>query len=395
MHIETKVIHAGQSSEPTTGAIMPPITTSSTYIQKSPGKHTGFEYSRSHNPTRYALERSIAKLESSSIKKEDDPTFGGFAFSSGMAAIASILELLEPGSHVIAMDDMYGGTNRLFNQVRKRSQGLSFSFINLTNISELNNTITSKTKLIWIETPTNPTLKVSDLKMIASIAKSHSILCAVDNTFATPILQRPIEFGCDLVMHSATKYLGGHSDAVAGVVVASTAELASKIRFIQNSCGAILGPHDSYMVLRGIKTLGLRMQRHCDSALILAKWLESHPLVSSVIYPGISSHPNYNVASKQMLINDQPAGGGIISVHLKTDLNGSKRFLENVEVFSLAESLGGVESLIEHPAIMTHASVSKKERALLGISDSLIRLSVGIEHVDDLKDGLQKGFDSL
>ncbi len=383
-HFDSKVIHAGQTFEEVTGAVMPPIFLSSTYVQKSPGVHTGFEYTRSHNPTRYALERCIARLEGSKLTETEDASYGGFAFSSGMAAVSTALDLLDHGDHVVAMDDLYGGTNRLFNQVKKRSSGLQFTFADLTNLHALEEAITEKTKLIWIETPSNPMLKLVDLEGVVSIAKNRGILLACDNTFATPALQRPFDIGFDIVMHSATKYLGGHSDVVSGILVTGDKELAQRIRFIHNSAGPILSPFDSYLVLRGIKTLSLRMRRHCESALRIAAWLEARNDIERVIYPGLPSHPQYSVAQKQMKIDGTPAGGGMISFVLKGTIETSKTFLEKLQLFALAESLGGVESLVEHPAIMTHASVHPDTRAQLGIDDGLVRLSIGIENCDDL-----------
>jgi cystathionine gamma-lyase len=389
-HFDSKVIHAGQSYEQVTGAVMPPIFLSSTYAQESPGVHKGFEYTRSHNPTRYALERCIARLEGSTLTEEQDASYGGFAFASGMAAVSTTLDLLDSGDHVIAMDDLYGGTNRLFSQVKQRSAGLNFSFIDLTNLQLLEPAITDKTKLIWIETPTNPMLKLVDLAGVVSIAKDRGILLACDNTFATPALQHPIDLGFDIVMHSATKYLGGHSDVVSGILVTGDEQLAERIRFVHNSAGPILSPFDSYLVLRGIKTLSLRMRRHCESALAIASWLESHKEIERVIYPGLPSHPQHEVAKKQMHIDNELAGGGMITCVLNGGIEKSKSFLEKLQVFSLAESLGGVESLVEHPAIMTHASVPQEMRADLGIEDGLVRLSVGIEDCRDLINDLEQ-----
>ncbi len=363
---------------------MPPIFLTSTYAQESPGVHKGFEYTRSHNPTRYALERCVARIEGSNLTEEDDASYGGFAFSSGMAAVNTILELLDSGDHVIAMDDLYGGTHRLFNQVKKRSSGLSFTYADLTNIEKLEQSITNKTKLIWIETPTNPMLKLVDLAAVVEIAKNRGIILACDNTFATPALQHPLSIGFDIVMHSATKYLGGHSDVVAGVLVTGSAELAQRIRFVHNSAGPILSPFDSYLVLRGIKTLGLRMRRHCQSALHIANWLESKDEIETVFYPALPSHPQYKTACGQMSIDGEVAGGGMITCVLKGGLDKSREFLEKLQIFTLAESLGGVESLVEHPAIMTHASVPFEVRTELGIADGLVRLSIGIEDCDDL-----------
>lgn len=371
-HIQTRTIHGGQQFDPTTGAVMQPIYLSSTYAQASPGEHLGFEYSRSHNPTRYAYERAVANLESGRR---------GFAFASGMAAIATICEIIPHGSHVIASDDLYGGTFRLFDKVRKQSANLRFTFVDMTDLDQVAAAFETDTKMVLIESPTNPLLKLADIAAIAALGKQHDCIIVADNTFATPILQRPLELGCDIVVHSATKYLGGHSDAVSGIaVVGDDVELQEKMAFLQNSIGAIAGPFDSYMVLRGIKTLALRMREHSRSALKIAAWLEQHPNVKRVIYPGLPSHPQHELAKRQM-----PNGfGGIVSMELNGSLEDAKCFLERCQLFTLAESLGGVESLIEHPAIMTHASIPPENRAKLGISDTLIRISVGIEHLDDL-----------
>lgn len=384
MKFDSKAIHAGQAHEPVTGAVMPPVFLSSTYAQESPGIHKGFEYTRSHNPTRYALERCIARLEGSTLTEDQDASYGGFAFASGMAAVNTALDLLDSGDHVIAMDDLYGGTNRLFSKVRQRTSNLSFTFADLTDTNKLEKAITDKTKMIWIETPTNPMLKLVDLASVVKIAKDRGIILCCDNTFATPALQHPLELGFDIVMHSATKYLGGHSDVVSGILVTGDAELAERIRFVHNSAGPILSPFDSYLVLRGIKTLGLRMRRHCESALRIATWLEASDKVETVYYPTLASHPQYETACKQMSIDNVPAGGGMITCVLKGGLEKSRSFLEKLQIFTLAESLGGVESLVEHPAIMTHASVPPEMRAELGIDDGLVRLSVGIEDCDDL-----------
>jgi cystathionine beta-lyase/cystathionine gamma-synthase len=374
----TRVIHAGQSPDPTTGAVMPPIYATSTYAQRSPGVHQGFEYSRSQNPTRFAYERCIADLEDGSR---------GFAFASGLAATSTLLELLTPGDHVIASDDMYGGSRRLFSRVRQISAGLAFTFVDLRDLKAVEQAIQPRTRLIWVETPSNPMLKLADLAAITALARGRGVLCAADNTFATPYLQRPLNFGFDLVMHSGTKYLNGHSDVVNGVlVVGDNAELAERLIFLQNSVGAIAGPFDSFLALRGLKTLSLRMQRHCDNALELASWLESHPKVERVHYPGLASHPQHALARAQMRDpRGQSAFGGMISIELKGGIEDSRRFLERCQLFALAESLGGVESLIEHPAIMTHASVPSEARAALGITDTLCRLSIGVEAVEDLR----------
>ncbi|MDE2149166.1 MAG: cystathionine gamma-synthase [Gammaproteobacteria bacterium] len=379
----TRTIHAGQAPDPATGAVMPPIYATSTYIQQSPGVHRGYEYSRTQNPTRFAYERCVADLENGSR---------GFAFASGLAATATILDLLQPGAHVIAGDDMYGGTYRLFANVREKSAGLNFSYVDLRNPQTVEAAITPTTRMIWVETPSNPTLKLADLPAIADIAHRHRLLAAADNTFASPYLQRPLEHGFHLVMHSATKYLNGHSDVVGGVVVVDGhAELAERLAFLQNSIGAVAGPFDAWLALRGVKTLALRMARHCDNALALAQWLERHPKVAHVRYPGLPSHPQHALAKKQMRDPaGTPAFGGMVSIELKGGLDDARRFLERCSLFQLAESLGGVESLIEHPAIMTHASVPADARARLGISDGFCRLSVGIEDFDDLKADLEQ-----
>lgn len=377
LNINTRVIHGGQTTDPTTGAVMPPIYATSTYAQTSPGVHQGFEYSRTQNPTRFAYERCIANLENGQA---------GFAFASGMAAIATTLELLPHGSHVIASDDLYGGTFRLFDKVRRHTAGLEFSFVDLTQSEALAEALRPNTRLIWVETPTNPLLKLVDLAQIVDFAQQHQLLTVADNTFATPLLQRPLDAGFDIVVHSATKYLNGHSDVVNGIaVVGQNAELAQKMAFLQNSIGAIAGPFDSFLALRGVKTLALRMQRHCENALELAHWLEQHPSIEKVIYPGLQSHPQHELAKRQM-----SGFGGMISAVVKGGLEHSRQMLERCELFTLAESLGGVESLIEHPGIMTHASVPLAHRQKLGISDGLIRLSVGIEAIDDLKSDLNQ-----
>ena len=367
----TKAIHAGQAPDPSTGAVMPPIYATSTYAQASPGVHQGFEYSRTHNPTRFAWERGVAGLEGGRR---------GFAFASGMAATATILELLDSGDHVVAMDDLYGGSFRLFERVRRRSAGLDFSFVDLTDAAAFEAAITPKTKLVWIETPTNPMLKIVDIRAIADITHRHGLLVVVDNTFASPMLQRPLEHGADIVMHSATKYLNGHSDMVGGIaVVGDNAQLGEQLAFLQNSCGAVQGPFDSFLALRGLKTLHLRMRAHCDNAQVIAEFLQGHDAVEDVIYPGLPSHPQHALAKRQM-----DGFGGIVSVRIKGGFDAAKRFCERTRLFTLAESLGGVESLVNHPAVMTHASVPVENRARLGISDDLVRLSVGVEAVEDL-----------
>lgn len=374
-HIATRTIHAGQAPDPTTGAIMTPIYATSTYVQESPGKHKGYEYSRTRNPTRDAYEKCIADLESGQR---------GFAFASGMAAIATILELLNPNDHIIAIDDIYGGTYRLLERVRTRSAGLQISFVDMTDPKNILAAIRPNTKMLWVETPTNPMLKLVDLKAVAEIAKKHQLLSVVDNTFATPIIQRPIEYGFDIVIHSATKYINGHSDMIGGiVVVGDNAAIADQLAFLQNAVGAIAGPFDSFLALRGVKTLDVRMERHCYNAHELAVWLESHPKILKVIYPGLTSHPQHALAKQQM-----KKFGGMISIILKGDLSSTVKVLERCQIFALAESLGGVESLIEHPAIMTHASIPKEQREQLGIHDGLVRISVGIENIDDLRNDL-------
>ncbi len=369
-HIETRVIHGGQERDPSTGAVMPPIYATSTYAQKSPGQHQGFEYSRTQNPTRFAYERCVANLESGSH---------GFAFASGLAAISTMLELLNHGDHVVVLDDVYGGTYRLFEKVRKRSSGLDFTFIDFSDLTQVAAAITKKTRMIFVESPSNPLLKIVDLQGVANLAKQHGILCVADNTFATPILQRPLELGFDIVMHSATKYLSGHSDIVSGMLVTNNTELAEQLGFLQNAVGAVGDPFSAFLGLRGLKTLAIRMQRHCESAMTIAHHLMQHKRVRHVYYPGLEHHNNHHLAAKQM-----SAFGGIVSVDF--DLTGEQtiKMLENYKVFTLAESLGGVESLVDHPAIMTHASIPAQTRQQLGITDSFVRFSVGIENCDDL-----------
>jgi cystathionine gamma-lyase len=378
----TRAIHAGQSPDPSTGAVMTPIYATSTYVQKSPGVHQGYEYSRSHNPTRFAWERCIADLEGGTR---------GYAFASGLAATATVLDLLDSGSHVICMDDVYGGTFRLFERVRKRSAGLTFSFVDLNDHAAVEAALRPQTRLIWAETPTNPTLKVVDLAWLGDFARKHRVLLGVDNTFCSPVVQRPLEFGAHFVMHSATKYLNGHSDIVGGVVVVGDApELAEQMAFLQNAVGGVQGPFDSFLALRGIKTLHLRMKAHCENALALAEWLATHPKVERVLYPGLAAHPTHAIARRQM-----HGYGGIVSAYLKGDLAATRRMMERCTLFALAESLGGVESLINHPAIMTHASVPPENRARLGISDNLVRLSVGIEDVGDLRRELEQALAAI
>jgi cystathionine beta-lyase/cystathionine gamma-synthase len=367
----TRCVHAGQEPDPTTGAVMMPIYTTSTYVQQSPGVHKGYDYARTKNPTRMAFERCIADLEGGSA---------GFAFASGVAAIATTLECLDAGSHIIAVDDLYGGSRRLFERVRRRSAALDITYLDFTDMAAVEAAMRPATRMIWIETPTNPLLKLVDLERVAALAKTRGLWTAADNTFASPYVQRPLEYGFDIVIHSTTKYLNGHSDMVGGVaVVGSNGELRERMQFLQNAVGAISGPFDSFLALRGLKTLALRMARHCQSALAIARWLEQHPKVRRVFYPGLASHPQHALAKKQM-----HAFGGMISVELAGSLDDARRFLERCRLFALAESLGGVESLAEHPALMTHASVPADVRAELGIGDSLVRLSVGIEDADDL-----------
>jgi cysteine-S-conjugate beta-lyase len=375
--LATRVIHGGQHPDPSTGAVMMPIYATSTYAQSAPGEHKGFEYSRTQNPTRFAYERCVADLESGQR---------GFAFASGMAAIATVLELLNPGNHVVVMDDVYGGTNRIFTNVRQRSAGLNFSFVDMTDLQAVRNAIRPNTRMIWVESPSNPLLKIVDLQAIADLAKQHQLISCADNTFATPMSQRPLELGFDIVVHSATKYLNGHSDVVNGIaIVGDNPELIKQLGYLQNAVGAIAGPFDSFLALRGLKTLALRMERHQHNALALAQWLEKHPRVERVYYPGLPSHPQHELAKRQMALF-----GGMISPVLKCSLEETRQMLSRCRLFTLAESLGGVESLIEHPAIMTHASIPQATREQLGIRDGLIRLSVGIEAVEDLQKDLQQ-----
>ena len=371
-HFATRVIHGGQHPDPLTGAVMPPIYATSTYVQSSPGVNKGYDYSRTRNPTRDALQAAVANLEGGTA---------GFSFASGMATTATVLELIDSGSHIVAMHDLYGGSYRLFENVRKRSAGLDVSLVDLTNPAALEAAIRPSTRLVWVETPTNPLLKLVDLSAVAAIARKHGLISVCDNTFATPFVQRPLEHGFDIVVHSATKYLNGHSDCVGGVaVVGNNASLQERLAYLQNAVGAISGPFDSFLVLRGIKTLALRMERHCANALTIAQFLEKHPKVERVYYPGLESHPQHALAKRQMT----GGYGGIVTAVLRGTIDDSRRVLERCHLFSLAESLGGVESLIEHPGLMTHASIPAPVRASLGISDTLIRLSVGIEDVGDL-----------
>jgi cystathionine gamma-lyase len=375
----TRAIHAGQEPDSSTGAIMTPIYATSTYVQQSPGVHKGYEYARTQNPTRMAYERCIADLESGSR---------GFAFASGLAATATVLDLLDSGDHVIACDDIYGGTFRLFERVRRRSAALDFTFTDLSDPAKLESALKPRTRMIWVETPSNPLLKLVDLKAIAKFGKAHGLLTVADNTFASPYIQRPIEHGFDLVVHSATKYLNGHSDMVGGMVVTgNNQELGDRLAFLQNAVGAIGGPFDSFLALRGVKTLHLRMQRHCENASEIAAWLERHPGVARVHYPGLRSHPQHSLAAAQM-----NGFGGMVTATLRGDLDSTRLFLEHCRLFALAESLGGVESLIEHPAIMTHASIPAKQREAFGIADTLVRLSVGVEDIHDLEEDLRQAF---
>ena len=375
---ETRAIHAGQKADPTTGAVMMPIYTSSTYEQESPGVHKGFDYSRSINPTRKAFEDCIASLENGEV---------GFGFSSGVAAISACVELLSPGDHVIAMNDLYGGTVRLFNEIKTLSQGIEVTYVDMTDMQNVLEAKTDKTKMIFVETPTNPLLRVVDLSAIADFAKAENILSVCDNTFASPYVQQPLNHGIDIVLHSATKYLGGHSDLIAGALVIGKKDdaLVSKMANIVNSLGPITGAFDSYLILRSLKTLAVRMERHSENAMAIAKHFESHKDISEVIYPGLTNHPQHDLASKQM-----NGFGGIISMNIKGGLEKSKSFLERTKIFALAESLGGVESLIEHPALMTHASLPKDRREMIGISDGLVRLSVGLESLDDLIEDIEQ-----
>jgi cystathionine gamma-lyase len=377
----TRVIHAGQEHDPTTGAVMQPIYQTSTYAQESPGVHKGFVYARGANPTRWAYERCIADLENGTR---------GFAFGSGMAAIATALELFPAGSHIVAMDDVYGGTFRLFERVKRTTSNLHFSYVDLTNPEALDGAIRPETKLVWLETPTNPMLKVVDIEAVSKIAKKHRLVVGCDNTFASPYCQRPLDLGADIVMHSATKYLAGHSDVVGGVLVVKEKELGDRLGFLQNSIGGIQGPFDSFLALRGLKTLALRLERSCANAMALAEWLEAHKAVDRVAYPGLKSHPGHAVAKRQM-----DAFGGMITIYLKGGLDAAKTFLERVELFTLAESLGGVESLAEHPGIMTHASIPPERRKELGVDDALVRLSVGVEDVEDLRRDLDQALKGL
>ena len=382
----TRALHVGQAPEGMTGAIIPPIFATSTYVQESPGVHKGFDYGRSHNPTRYAYEECVASLEGGAA---------GFGFSSGMAAAASVLDLLPANSHIIAGDDLYGGTYRLFERVRKHSAGLEVSYVDLSDETAVSDVLKGakrpNTRMVWVESPSNPLLKIVDLEQVAAFARSEKLISVCDNTFASPYIQQPLALGFSLVLHSATKYINGHSDVIGGiVVVGDNAELKERMGFIQNAVGSVPSPFDCFLILRGVKTLAVRMERSAANAHALAEYLEGHPCVERVVYPGLPSHPQFQVAKRQMR-----SGGAMITMFIKGGLEASRRFLETVKVFSLAESLGGVESLIEHPAIMTHASIPKEVREKTGIADGLIRLSVGIEDLDDLRADLEMGFASL
>ena len=378
----TRTVHAGQSPDPSTGAVVTPIYANTTFVHESPGVHKGLDYGRSHNPTRWALERCVADLESGRQ---------GFAFASGMAAIATVLELVGAGSHIVASDDLYGGTYRLLDKVRSASAGITASYVDLSDLDALAAAIRPETRMVFIETPTNPQLKLVDLERVAAFCRDKGLISVVDNTFATPWIQRPLELGCDVVVHSTTKYLNGHSDVIGGIAVVSdeprNAALAERLAFLHNAIGAVAGPFDSFLALRGVKTLALRMRQHCDNGLALAQWLAAHPKVRKVSYPGLASHPQHALARRQMR-----GFGGMISFELHADLQGTTRFLEACRLITLAESLGGVESLIEHPAIMTHASVPPDQLARMGIGDSLVRLSAGIEDFEDLRRDLEDAF---
>ena len=386
------VIHGGQSIEPVTGAVVPPIFTSATYAQESPGEHKGFEYTRSHNPTRYALERMLAALEGSDVTPDEDPSHGGFAFASGLAAMATCLELVDHGARIVASDDLYGGSRRQLSMVRERSQGLDVVYVDMTDLDAFEAAMTADTAMVWVETPTNPMMKIVDLEAVARIARKAAadVILVCDNTFATPLSQRPLDLGFDIAMHSTTKYVNGHSDVVGGALVAKSAGLTEKLRFLQNAIGSVMAPFDASQTLRGVKTLDVRLRRHTENATALARFLEQHPKVEKVIYPGLESHPQFDLVQKQMRF-----AGGMITFYVTGGLAEARRFAESVRVFQLAESLGAVESLVNHPAIMTHASVPAQTRAELGIDDNLLRLSVGIESLDDLRDDLEQALASV
>ncbi|MEE3003196.1 MAG: PLP-dependent aspartate aminotransferase family protein [Pseudomonadota bacterium] len=379
INFSSMVIHAGQEIEVATGAVIPPIYATSTFAQQKPGEHLGYEYSRSKNPTRLALEKMMAALEEG---------VGALAFASGMAAIAAVLDLLEPGDHIVVNEDIYGGTWRLFEKLKKYSSGLNFTYVDMCDLTQFEQALTSKTKMVWLETPSNPMMRIIDIEAITSLVRSRDIISVVDNTFATPYIQKPLNLGADIVVHSVTKFLNGHSDVIGGMVISKAKDLCDKLAFIQNSVGAILGPFDSFLVLRGIKTLALRMQKHCENTKIIADYLSQHPKVKTILYPGLQTHPQHEIAAKQM----QNRFGGVLSFCIDADLSGIKKFLQETKLFTLAESLGGVESLIEHPNIMTHASLEKSHRDKLGITDSLVRISVGIEDANDLISDLDAAF---
>eukprot|EP00933_Yihiella_yeosuensis_P060451 TRINITY_DN63213_c0_g1_i1.p1 TRINITY_DN63213_c0_g1~~TRINITY_DN63213_c0_g1_i1.p1 ORF type:complete len:388 (+),score=21.84 TRINITY_DN63213_c0_g1_i1:20-1183(+) len=374
----TTAIHVGSEPDPRTGAVCPPVSLATTFAQPTPGQHTGYEYSRTGNPTREAFERQVAAVENAKY---------GLAFASGSAAISAVMHLLDAGSHVISVDDVYGGTQRYFKRIASTTNNLSFSFIDFNVEGEFEKTITDKTKLVWLETPTNPTLKVTDIAKVAEVCKKHNILLVVDNTFMTPFFQNPLNHGADIVLHSITKYINGHSDVVGGVICINSDDLNTKFKFLQNGLGGILSPFDSYMAMRGLKTLHLRMAAHQKNAQVVAEYLEKHALVEKVTYPGLPSHPQYNIAQKQTSGN-----GGMVTFFIKGGLEASRVFLENLKVFVLAESLGAIESLAEHPVLMTHASVAPEIRAKLGLSDNLIRLSVGCENTEDIIGDLDAAF---
>lgn len=391
LELGSLVIHGGQHVEETTGAVIPPIFTSATYAQASPGEHKGFEYTRSHNPTRYALERMLASLEGSRVTEDEDPSCGGFAFASGLAAMATCLELVDHGGRLVASDDLYGGSRRLLSMVRERSQGLDVVYVDMTDLDALADALTPETEMVWVETPTNPMMKIVDLEATAELARKRSpeAILVCDNTFATPLGQRPLDLGFDVAMHSTTKYVNGHSDVVGGALVAKELDLARRLRFLQNAAGAVMSPFDASMTLRGVKTLDVRMERHERNALALARFLENHPRVEKVLYPGLESHPQHRLVKQQMRFF-----GGMITFCVRGGLDEARRFAETVRVFQLAESLGAVESLVNHPAIMTHASVPPETRAELGIDDNLLRLSVGIESLDDLLRDVERALEA-
>ena len=381
MDFATQCIHAGQQPDSSTGAVSVPIYANSTFVQSAPGEHQGYVYGRGHNPTRHAFERCLAALEGAAH---------GFAFGSGLAAMDAVLDLLPANSHMVACDDLYGGSYRLFERVRRGTTALDVTYVDMTDVAAVKSAIKPNTRMIWIETPTNPLLKIVDIAAVCEVARKAGALSVVDNTFATPWSQKPISLGADISLHSITKYIGGHSDLIGGAAITNSAEIGDKLKFIQNATGGILGPFESFLALRGLKTLDVRMSRHAQSALEIAQWLEKHPAVEKVYYPGLASHPGHAVAKKQMR-----GFGGMVTAVLRADIAGAKRMLSACRIFTLAESLGGVESLIEHPAIMTHASIPADQRQKLGIADGLIRLSVGLESMDDLKADLEQAFAAM